>query len=129
MPVEYSRTKIRNTSSQLASIPYLMSGTVTSRFARRSLAPATRDAVVAWRERLYAFRAKGKVSKHALHGFRGSLAELLRLPLEPGTVRYMAQQMMTLKMATRAHANARYRPGSFALLPYELTIKGDPAGP
>jgi hypothetical protein len=109
-------------------------------FARRAPDPADvgaylggltveRGSLTIWRERLYAFRAHGKVSKHALHGFRGSLADLLRLPLEPGTVRYLAQQMMTLKMATRAHADRRYRPGSFATLPYELVIKGEPAGP
>jgi hypothetical protein len=82
-----------------------------------------------WRERLYAFRAKRKVVKYALHGFRGGLAKLLEMPLQAGTYGYQAAQMMTLKMAIRAHHSERYRPGTFADLPFELRIAGDPDGP
>lgn len=88
-----------------------------------------RGHLIIWRERLYAFRVHGKVSKSALHGFRGSLAELLRVPLEPGIFRYTAQQMITLKMAMQKHHDRRFRPGSFATLPYELLIKSQPEGP
>jgi hypothetical protein len=42
-PVEYSRSKIRNTISQAPSRPYLISGTVTSRDLPR-VAPTARAA-------------------------------------------------------------------------------------
>lgn len=78
-----------------------------------------------WRERLYAFRSRGKILKQALHGFRGNLRALLRLPLEPGVYDYRATQMMTLKMATKTHHDRRFAPGVFAILPYRLDLTAD----
>jgi hypothetical protein len=78
-----------------------------------------------WRERLYAFRSGGNVVKQALHGFRGDLKALLRMPLKPGSYEYVAQQMMTLKMATKRHHDARFAPGVFATLPYRLDLTTD----
>lgn len=81
-----------------------------------------------WRERLYIFYAKvtGK-QVYALHGFRGSVAELLRMPLKAGIVfQYVATSMITLKMSTRSFHGKRYSPGEFAELPFDVRLEKAP---
>jgi DNA polymerase family B len=93
-----------------------------------------------WRERLYVFTpAKIKHEKdcaagckqqhqtYALHGFRGKLAQLLRMPLRAGnTYHYTAQAMVTLKMSTRKFDGKRYQPGEFVELPFDVALAKPP---
>lgn len=91
-----------------------------------------------WRERLYDFapsrlhaietRARPK-HKFALHGFRGKLADLTRIPLRPGKYGYRATQMMTNKLARNAFGGTRYRPGTFVELAYILKLDAERAPP
>lgn len=84
-----------------------------------------------WRERLYFFTPsrldaiangnKHKV-KFALHGFRGKLHELRRLPLQFGQYKYRADAMITNKLARNAYHGQRYRPGAFANLEFTLDL-------
>lgn len=78
-----------------------------------------------WRERLYDFHADHK-RKTALHAFRGNVRALRRIPLVPGKYRYEAQQMVTLRLATRTLRDQRYKPGAFAQLPYTLDLTDPP---
>lgn len=78
-----------------------------------------------WRERLYLFDYDdGGTTKQkaALHGFRGSAAELATIPLASGHYTYTAQQMVTLGMSTRHYNGARHPPGSFVTLPFGLDV-------
>ena len=80
-----------------------------------------------WRERLYVFTEKGTHKrKYALHGFRGKVAELLRIPLARGAYTYAAQQMITLKMSIRAYRGIRYTPGEFATMEFTLDLRAPP---
>lgn len=87
-----------------------------------------------WRERLYVFtpKIKGELV-YALHGFRASVNELLKMPLTAGlTFEYAAQAMITLKMSTRAYgkgsAKRKYEPGEFALLTFDVALPSLPSG-
>jgi hypothetical protein len=81
-----------------------------------------------WRERLYVFTPKIKGALvYALHGFRASVAELLKMPLTAGLhFEYAAQAMITLKMSTRAYGKGtdrqKYEPGMFVTLPFDLAL-------
>src|SRR4029077_10298162 len=73
-----------------------------------------RGNLMIWRERLYAFDpASGKPGKYALHGFRGDVDALRRIPLTPGSYSYKAQQMVTLRLSTHSLGAERqqYQPG------------------
>ncbi len=76
-----------------------------------------------WRERLYDFTpASGGPSKFALHGFRGTLDELRRVPLTVGSYSYKAQQVITNKLSLKAFRGERFRPGTFAELTFTLDL-------
>ena len=93
-----------------------------------------------WRERLYVFTPrKVKHEKecqngckklhqtYAMHGFRGDLTQLHRMPLTTGMkFHYQAQTMITLKMSTRAYgkgkAARKYQPGEFVALPFDVIL-------
>lgn len=83
-----------------------------------------------WRERLYHFAPRGDGKpKWALHGFRGDLAELLRIPLQPGAYSYRAQQVITTKLAGRAYRGMQYRAGTFAEMTFTLDLTDAHAPP
>jgi len=76
-----------------------------------------------WRERLYDFIPRGGgASKYALHGFRGNLDALRRIPLAVGAYSYHAQQVITNKLALKAFRGVRFRPGTFAQLEFTLIL-------
>lgn len=84
-----------------------------------------------WRERLYVFTPSilGTIArggkwkrKYALHGFRGKLRDLVRLPLLPGAYVYSAQAMITNKLARNAYHGQRFGPGTFVRLPFTLDL-------
>jgi hypothetical protein len=77
-----------------------------------------------WRERLYDFRPRGKgsKSKFALHGFRGKLDELRRIPLRNGAYEYTAIQVITNKLSLKAYRGKRFAPGTFAELTFTLDL-------
>jgi hypothetical protein len=81
-----------------------------------------------WRERLYDFRPRGNgKAKYALHGFRGKLDDLRKIPIRAGKFEYWATQVITNKLslkAFRGHNGERiqYRPGTFATLPFTLDL-------
>jgi DNA polymerase family B len=76
-----------------------------------------------WRERLYDFTPRnGGKSKYALHGFRGNVDDLRRIPLTPGAYSYKAQQVITTKLAGRAYRGERYGPGTFATMTFVLDL-------
>lgn len=75
-----------------------------------------------WRERLYIFDSAKGERKAALHGFRGSVDELERVPLKRGRFDYRAQQVITLGMSTRAYGGQRRQPGEFVMLPFALDV-------
>lgn len=92
-----------------------------------------------WRERLYIFRPYGREScekctdekpcdthkpKAAFHGFRGKLAALDAIPLEKGIYDYSAEQVVTLKLSTKALQGTRYQAGFFAKQKYVLDLTG-----
>lgn len=78
-----------------------------------------------WRERLYHFLpSNGSAPKYALHGFRGTVDELLAIPLARGAYEYEATQVITNKLATLAYRGTSYRPGTFARLRYTLDLTG-----
>jgi hypothetical protein len=93
-----------------------------------------------WRERLYVFTpTKIKHEKdcatgcklphqtYALHGFRGKLPQLLRMPLKAGnTYHYAATAMVTLKMSTRRFDGKQYQPGEFVELPFDIVLAKPP---
>jgi hypothetical protein len=97
-----------------------------------------RGHLMIWRERLYYFvpsrldaianGGKHKV-KFALHGFRGKLRDLRRLPLSPGRYEYRANAMITNKLARNAYHGERYRPGAFVDLPFTLDLSAPNAPP
>jgi hypothetical protein len=75
-----------------------------------------------WRERLYVFDDDDGKRKYALHGFRGNVDDLLRIPLRRGKYDYSGQQVVTLALSTRRLNGIRYDPGTFAKLPYVLDL-------
>jgi hypothetical protein len=77
-----------------------------------------------WRERLYIFHAyKSKRDTYALHGFRGSVVQLKRMPLIAGnTYTYTADAMVTLKMSLRSFNGERYAPGEFTTLTFQTLL-------
>lgn len=75
-----------------------------------------------WRERLYVFEPPNDDPAYALHGFRGRLVDLRKIPLASGVYQYKAQQMVGLRDSLHAHDGQRYQPGQFAILPYELDL-------
>lgn len=77
-----------------------------------------------WRERLYDFRpaTPGAKAKYALHGFRGNIDALRRIPLTPGAYSYKAQQVITTKLAGRVYRGTRYGPGVFAEMTFVLDL-------
>jgi hypothetical protein len=80
-----------------------------------------------WRERLYDFKPHGNgKSKYALHGFRGNIDALRKIPLKPGSYEYYAQQVITLKLATKTFHGKRFDAGVFATLPYVLDLRAPP---
>lgn len=84
---------------------------------------AERGDLSIWRERLYDFTPRGGgKSKYALHGFRGTIDALRRIPLTVGAYSYQAQQVITNKLATKAYRGNRYRPGTFATLTFTLEL-------
>lgn len=84
-----------------------------------------------WRERLYDFRPSDPHSKpkYALHGFRGTIAALRRIPLAFGSYSYTAQQVITNKLADKTYGGRRYRPGMFASMEYTLRLAPDAHAP
>lgn len=96
-----------------------------------------------WRERLYVFTPRkiihdkdcpatcGKSHEtFALHGFRGKLDQLMRMPLRAGNAfHYTATAMITLKMSTRSFGpkgkRKRYQPGEFAELDFDMILASD----
>ncbi|MHB8674574.1 MAG: DNA polymerase [Candidatus Limnocylindrales bacterium] len=78
-----------------------------------------------WRERLYDFRADHH-HKIALHAFRGDVHALHRIPLIAGKYRYQAEQMVTLRLATRTLREHTYHAGEFATLSYKLDLTRPP---
>jgi hypothetical protein len=97
---------------------------------------AKRGTLRIWRERLYLFQpnrrlytGKDQKRKTALHGWRGTAAQLARVPLTAGNLySYNAKAMVTLRMSTRKLHGTRYEPGTFVVLPFELSLPG-PAPP
>lgn len=83
-----------------------------------------------WRERLYDFRPRGKGAKpkFALHGFRGKLSELRKIPLRIGAYEYTAVQVITNKLSLKSYRGQRFTPGTFAELTFTLELTAD-AGP
>lgn len=75
-----------------------------------------------WRERLYVFEPGEGDPIFALHGFRGRLADLRKIPLVAGQYRYKAQQMIGLRDSLHKHDGQTYQPGQFAVIPYELDL-------
>jgi hypothetical protein len=80
-----------------------------------------------WRERLYVFDADDGSVVYAMHGFRGDLEALRKVPMTAGNIYgYMARSVITLKMSTRELRGKRYKPGTFVDLPYVLQMPGGP---
>lgn len=67
----------------------------------------------------------GNGDKYALHGFRGTIDALRRVPLTVGAYSYTAQQVITNKLATKSYRGSRYRPGTFAELIFTLTLQAN----
>lgn len=79
-----------------------------------------------WRERLYVFtpRDRGASRKYALHGFRGTVEALLRIPLRLGNFSYVGKaHPLTLKEAQRSYRGTTYGPGQFVELTFALSLK------
>lgn len=81
-----------------------------------------------WKERLYIFTyfvdGKKKVIA-ALHGWRGTIEQLNRVPLMAGNIyHYHAKAMITLRMSLREMRGTRYQPGQFVEMPFALIIEG-----
>lgn len=74
-----------------------------------------------WRERLYIFTPSddGKL-KYALHGFRGGIAALRRVPLSLRAFTYQATEMVTLKRARMLIEGKRYEAGAFVQRTFTL---------
>lgn len=78
-----------------------------------------------WRERLYVFtpRDGGKL-KYALHGFRGAVEALLRIPLRLGNYEYVGRaHPLTLKESHRSYRGQRYGAGEFVSLTFTLALR------
>lgn len=89
-----------------------------------------------WRERLYYFepdeRCAAGCRKHpeggeihpvyALHGFRGTLSDLRKIPLAAGKYEYDGQLMVGLRDSLREHDGRRFKPGEFVQLPFTLDL-------
>jgi hypothetical protein len=84
-----------------------------------------------WRERLYDFRPTDPTSKakYALHGFRGNIDALRRIPLSVGAYSYNAQQVITNKLAGKTYRGQTFRPGTFADLSFTLRLDARPNAP
>lgn len=76
-----------------------------------------------WRERLYVFDAEDGSVVAAMHGFRGSIAELRRIPLVANILPYMASSMTTLRMSLRRMRGTRHAPGTFVEEQYLLDLR------
>lgn len=87
---------------------------------------AQRGELRIWRERLYVFTARSGERKYALHGFRGKVADLLRLPVARGIYTYMADSMISLKMSTRRFRGQRYEAGAFVGFAFVLDLTKPP---
>lgn len=87
---------------------------------------AERGHLSIWRERLYDFKPSkvGSKAKYALHGFRGKIDELRKIPLTRGTYSYTATQVITNKLATKTYRGKRFTPGIFAELIFTLDLLG-----
>jgi hypothetical protein len=86
---------------------------------------AERGTLRIWRERLYVFDADDGSVTFAMHGFRGNLETLRRIPMKAGNLyHYMARAVVTLKMSTRAMRGQRYAPGTFVEMPFDLALPG-----
>lgn len=78
-----------------------------------------------WRERVYVFDADDGSVTYAMHGFRGNLDGLRKMPLTAGNLwHYTAQSMVTLRMSRRDLRGARYTPGTFVDLEYAIQMPG-----
>lgn len=80
-----------------------------------------------WRERLYVFTPTEGKPTYALHGFRGKVEQLQRMPLVAGLrFEYAATAMITLKMSTRTYGKGKnkrkYQPGEFIELPFDVLL-------
>lgn len=76
-----------------------------------------------WRERLYLFKGRHGAKDHvAMHGFYGSIEQLRRVPLQPGTYAYEAERFVGLRQA-----DATQEAGSVVRAGYSLHLGG--AGP
>jgi len=77
-----------------------------------------------WRERLYIFRPFSKSRQiYAMHGFRGTLSQLERMPLRAGnTFSYTATAMVTLRMSLRRFDGRTYGAGEFVELPFAVKL-------
>lgn len=87
-----------------------------------------------WRERLYIFypencgigRCFKKHRAYALHGWRGKVAELSRVPLDGGNLfGYVGSQMVTLKIAART-GGGTLSPGEFVSRDFDLKLAHGP---
>lgn len=89
---------------------------------------AERGDLSIWRERLYDFKPHGDgKNKYALHGFRGRIDELRKIPLTIGTYVYDATQVITNKLALKSYRGRRFRPGTFATLQFTLDLTREDA--
>jgi hypothetical protein len=80
-----------------------------------------------WRERVYVFDADDGSVTFAMHGFRGNLEALRKVPLTAGNIfHYLATTVVTLKMSTRELRGKQYKPGQFVDLEYAITMPGGP---
>lgn len=82
---------------------------------------AARGTLRIWRERLYIFTpVGGGKSKYALHGFRGGLETLRRVPLAMRAFTYTATEMVTLKRSRNLIEGVRHSAGEFVTRTFEL---------
>lgn len=75
-----------------------------------------------YRERLYYFAPFDGPATYALHGFRGTIVDLLLTPVEKGVYKYKATKMIGLRDSLRMQNGKRYQPGQFASIDMELNL-------
>ena len=80
-----------------------------------------------WKERVYVFDGKDGKRKYALHGFRGTVADLLRAPLSLRAFTYRATEMVTLRKSRNLIAGQKHEPGEF--VEHEFTMQPMATGP
>jgi len=86
---------------------------------------AERGTLRIWRERLYVFTPDDSSHSEiaALHGWRGSIAQLKRVPLVAGNLyHYHAKAMVTLKMSLQQLDGAFHPPGKFINRKFVLNL-------